>query len=75
VTHGLASVTVLHPSTATADAWATALMVLGPAEGMALARRREIAALFITRSPDDGSLLESMTPAFEPFRRPLPPAL
>jgi len=74
VTHGLASVTVLHPSAATADAWATALMVLGPEEGMALARGRELAALFITRSPD-GTLLESATPAFEPFRRPLPPAL
>ena len=74
VTHGLASVTVLHPSAATADAWATALMVLGPGEGMALARRHELAALFITRSPD-GSLLEAATPTFEPFRRPLPPAL
>lgn len=74
VTHGLASVTVLHPSAATADAWATALMVLGPEEGMALARRRELAALFITRT-SDGSLLESATAAFEPFRRPLPPAL
>jgi hypothetical protein len=49
-------------------------MVLGPEEGMALARRHEFAALFITRSPG-GSLLESATPAFEPFRRPLPPAL
>jgi len=74
VTHGLASVTVLHPSTATADAWATALVVLGPEEGMALARRLDLAALFITRSPD-GSLLESATKAFEPFRRPMPPAL
>jgi thiamine biosynthesis lipoprotein len=74
VTHGLASVTVLHPSTATADAWATALMVLGPEEGMALARRLDLAALFITRSTD-GSLLESATPTFEPFRRPMPPAL
>jgi thiamine biosynthesis lipoprotein len=74
VTHGLASVTVLHPSTAAADAWATALMVLGPEEGLALARRLDLAALFITRSTD-GSLLESATPAFEPFRRPMPPAL
>jgi FAD:protein FMN transferase len=74
VTHGLASVTVLHPSAAAADAWATALTVLGPEEGMALAQRHGLAALFITRLPD-GSLLESTTPAFEPFRRPLPAAL
>jgi thiamine biosynthesis lipoprotein len=39
VAHGLASVTVVHASVAAADAWATALMVLGPEEGMALARR------------------------------------
>jgi thiamine biosynthesis lipoprotein len=74
VVHGLASVTVLHPSAASADAWATALMVLGPEEGMALARRHELAALFLTRSPD-GSLLESATAAFERFRRPLAPGL
>jgi thiamine biosynthesis lipoprotein len=70
VTHGLASVTVLHPSAAAADAWATALMVLGPEEGMALARRRDLAALFLARKPD-GSLVESTSPAFERFRRPL----
>jgi thiamine biosynthesis lipoprotein len=74
VTHGLASVTVLHPSAAAADAWATALMVLGPEEGLALARRRDLAALFLARNPD-GSLDESASPAFERFRRPLARAL
>lgn len=74
VVHGLASVTVLHRSAAAADAWATALMVLGPDEGMALAQRRDLAALFVERRPD-GSLLESASPAFEPFRRPLVRAL
>ena len=38
VRHTLASVTVAHSSTAWADAWATALNVLGPEEGPALAR-------------------------------------
>jgi FAD:protein FMN transferase len=71
VVHGLASVTVLHPSTAAADAWATALMVLGPEEGMALARRLDLAVLFIARAPD-GSLVESATPGFERFRRAAP---
>jgi thiamine biosynthesis lipoprotein len=69
--HGLASVTVLHPSAAAADAWATALMVLGPEEGMALARRLDLAVLFIDRAPD-GTLVESATPGFERFRRAAP---
>jgi thiamine biosynthesis lipoprotein len=74
VMNGLASVTVLHPSAAVADAWATALMVLGPQEGMALARRRDLAVLFLARQAD-GSLVESTSPAFERFRRPLARAL
>ena len=74
VSHGLASVTVLHPSAAAADAWATALMVLGPEEGMTLARRRELAVLFLARRPD-GSFVESTSPGFEQLRRPLAPAL
>ncbi|MBA8907919.1 MULTISPECIES: FAD:protein FMN transferase [Hyphomicrobiales] len=42
-----ASVTVIAPSCAVADAWATALMVLGPAEGSALARKIGLEALFL----------------------------
>ncbi|TFH87530.1 FAD:protein FMN transferase [Billgrantia azerbaijanica] len=49
ITHGLASVTVAHPSNAWADAWATALTVLGEAEGMALARRRDLAVMMLVR--------------------------
>ena len=44
-----ASVTVLARSCATADAWASALMVLGEAEGAALARRLGLDALFLLR--------------------------
>lgn len=47
--HNLASVSVLDPSCAWADAWATALLVLGPDEGMALAERRQLPVLFILR--------------------------
>lgn len=50
VTHGLTSVTVLHPECMAADAWSTALMVLGPDEGMALADARDLAAFFVTRT-------------------------
>jgi FAD:protein FMN transferase len=43
VANGVHSVTVLHPACMIADAWATALTVLGPGEGMALADTRGIA--------------------------------
>jgi thiamine biosynthesis lipoprotein len=49
-----ASVTVVARSCAEADAWATALMVLGPERGTALARQRGLDALFLLRN-DDGS--------------------
>ncbi|WP_330999367.1 FAD:protein FMN transferase [Sphingomonas sp. IC-56] len=48
LTNGVASVTVLHPSCMLADAWATALTVLGPS-GMALAERQGLAAHMAVR--------------------------
>lgn len=48
-----ASVTVIAPSCAAADAWATALMVLGPDEGSALARKIGLEALFLLRDERD----------------------
>lgn len=50
VTHALAAVTVVNPSAAFADAMATALLVLGPADGPELAEKRGIAAFFLIRS-------------------------
>ncbi len=49
-----ASVTVVARTGAEADAWATALMVLGPDAGAALAARRGLDALFLLRN-DDGT--------------------
>ena len=72
VTHRLTSVTVVHASTAMADAYSTALMVLGPEEGLALARRLGLAALFIVRPAGEGPFTEVQTPEFAAFRRPLP---
>jgi thiamine biosynthesis lipoprotein len=51
---GPASVTVLATSCVEADAWATALMVLGAKEGGDLARRHGINALFLIRTEEDG---------------------
>lgn len=44
-----ASVTVVARTSAEADAWATALMVLGPDAGSALAIRQGLSALFLMR--------------------------
>lgn len=45
VRHSLASVTVVHEECMLADAWATAIMVLGPDEGLALAQAQGLPAL------------------------------
>lgn len=52
VTHRLASVTVAAQSALEADAWATALMVLGEDEGLNLAQRLELAAYFIVKTEE-----------------------
>lgn len=57
---GVASVTVLHDSAMMADAWATAITVLGPDRGMALATRHDLAARLVLRT--DGGAQEYMTP-------------
>ncbi len=49
VSHNLASVTVVAESAMLADGWATALMVLGPEDGMKIAEKLKIASLFIIR--------------------------
>jgi thiamine biosynthesis lipoprotein len=53
ISHRLASVTVVHDTCAQADAYATALNVLGEQEGMALAETLGLAAYFLIRA-DDG---------------------
>jgi FAD:protein FMN transferase len=54
VTHSLASVTVVHPSAAEADALATALIVLGPEAALELAERRNLAVLLLVLLDDGG---------------------
>lgn len=48
-----ASVTVVARTCAEADAWATALMVLGPDKGATLARHSGLDALFLVRVSDE----------------------
>lgn len=50
VEHGLASVSVLHESVAMADAWATALTVLGTEKGLEIAEQQGLVAFFIQRT-------------------------
>ena len=49
----LVSVSVLAPNCAKADAWATALFVLGEQNGLALANRHKIAVLFLLQTGDE----------------------
>jgi thiamine biosynthesis lipoprotein len=61
--HRLASVTVIDELAVRADAFDTALMVLGADEGMALARKLDLAVLFVERTNEGFS--ERMSPRFE----------
>lgn len=56
VTHATASVTVLTKNAMLADAWATALLVVGRERGMEIAERQNLAALFIDREITSGMM-------------------
>jgi len=62
INHKLASITILSDTSMEADALATAIMVLGPAEGYQFAEKNHIAAFFIIKS--DKGFDEKMSPAF-----------
>ncbi len=63
VSHKLLAVSVLAQYCALADARATALEVLGPADGYELAIEQGWVALFLIRG-EDGRMVERATPAF-----------
>ncbi len=65
VAHDLVSVTVLDNSAMRADAWATALVVLGHERAMAVATEQGLVAYFIQRRGD--ALYNSYSPAFAPY--------
>ena len=57
----VASVSVIHDSAMLADAWATALTVLGVEVGMDLAARHGVAARFVER--EGAGFIEAFSPA------------
>ena len=61
VANGVVSASVIHRSALEADAWATALTVLGPVEGLAAAAAAGIAGRLVTVG--DGLPREHLTPA------------
>lgn len=63
VRHRLASVTVLADTVTDADAWATALLVLGDEAGPRVAEAQQIAALFLLRDGD--GFLEQTSAEFD----------
>ncbi len=66
ITHALASVTVVTSDCAHADAWATALNVLGPEHGPKVAAENGLAALFLVWDGED--LAEVTTSAYDALR-------
>ncbi|MEM9667905.1 MAG: FAD:protein FMN transferase [Pseudomonadota bacterium] len=67
ITHKTASVTVISETAALADAWATALLVLGENEGMAIAVELDVAAYFIVRdaTSQETEFISASSPRFE----------
>ncbi len=63
IDNGVASVTVIHPECMYADAYSTALTVLGHVEGMAYAELEGVAARFLVH--DGGGVREYISSHFE----------
>ena len=68
VADAAAAVTVVATDAMRADAWATALTVMGAGAGLEFARTHALAARFVSRT--GGGLEESMTDAFRAYLAP-----
>jgi thiamine biosynthesis lipoprotein len=66
VVSATAAVVVIAPTALLADAWATALFVLGAQDGLEVARQHDVAALFLIYEGD--ALQELTSPAFGRYR-------
>lgn len=65
ITHKLASVSVVHASCMMADAYATAIDVLGPERGLELAEQESLAVFMLVKS--DSGFSEISTAAFDAY--------
>uniref|UniRef100_Q07HT8 FAD:protein FMN transferase n=1 Tax=Rhodopseudomonas palustris (strain BisA53) TaxID=316055 RepID=Q07HT8_RHOP5 len=65
IENAMVDASVLHNSCMEADAYATALMVLGPQAGLAFAVRQNFAAVLLFRETNDGAIVEAITPALQ----------
>ncbi len=65
VDHQLVSASVITPSCADADAWATAMMVLGPDLGLQVAEANNLAVYMILKQGED--LITRHSPAFSQY--------
>ena len=65
IEHDMVSATVVHPSTAIADAWATALCIMGADAALALAEQHHL-AIYVIRRVDD-QLVEAWSTGFTPY--------
>jgi thiamine biosynthesis lipoprotein len=71
IEHDLAAVIVISSTALQADAWATALNVLGEEAGYALAMHRKMPVMFLSQR--NGQLARRTTPWFEPYLVAMPP--
>jgi len=69
VTHTLLSVSVVAKDAGTADAWATALLVMGLEKGKELLSKRNDLEAYFIYSGDDGALETYITPGMEDLLR------
>ena len=63
VTHKLTSTVVVTENCADADAWATALLVMGPVQAYDIARQHDLAVMLFSRT--DTKITSQQSPAFE----------
>ncbi len=65
IKHNLVSVTVIHPSSMTADGLSTTLMVMGTEKGMEFAVENDLAAYFISKT--ENGFNEQFTVKFKQY--------
>ncbi|MCH8499487.1 MAG: FAD:protein FMN transferase [Marinobacter sp.] len=69
IQHNLASVSMFHESNTLADAWATALMVVGPGQAQQLALANDLMVVLLERN--NGDWLTWVSPAYKARLGPL----